>query len=250
MKGEFHTPPQFFVDPSMVLGNQVILTGDPFRHARADRLSPGEAFRVAQGDTVYDATVDEVLADRLIATITGRRRASAPKARVHLFAALLKGQNFDLVVEKATELGVTSVTPVVTSRTIPRLDFGKAAERRARWQKVATAASEQCGRGVVPDVVGIITFEDLMGLAAAGGIPGRRLLAYEHEGLTVDLGQALAGAAEASVIIGPEGGLDASEVEAALSRGFVPVSLGPYILKAETASLAAVTLLMHYLSEP
>ena len=249
---ESHTAPQFFVDPSMVLGNQVVLTGDPLRHAKAGRLSPGEAFRAVQGDTIYEARVEEVLPDRLIATITSRKRAHPPAARVHLYAALLKGQSFDLVVEKATELGVTSIAPVVTRRTVPRLDPDKAAERKARWQKVSRAASEQSGRGVVPEIREVVSFCELMRQAATGtpvAVPGRRLLAYEHEGLTVDLAQALAGATEASVLIGPEGGLDASEVEEALNRGFIPISLGPYILKAETASLAAVALLTHLLSK-
>jgi 16S rRNA (uracil1498-N3)-methyltransferase len=228
----------------MVLGSQVVLTGDPLRHARAQRLSPGEPFRVVLGDTVYQVKVEEVLSGRLIGSITGRRRVNPPKARVHLYASLLKSQGFNLVVEKATELGAASVTPVVTARTIPHPDPGKAAERRARWQKVARAASEQCGRGFVPEIRDVMTFSEVMEQAS-----GRRLLAYEHEGLTVDLEEVLSGATEASILIGPEGGIDASEVEEALKKGFVPVSLGPYILKAETASLAAVAILMHYLSK-
>ena len=244
---EAHTPPQFFVEPSMVLGNQIALTGDLFRHARAQRLSPGETFRAVLGDTQYLAQVDQVTSDRVLATITGRTRAFPPAARVHLYSALLKRQNFDLVVEKATELGVSSVVPVITRRTVPQLDTAKAAERRSRWQKIAKAASEQSGRGSVPHIGEVASFNELM--CNPGGIPGARLLAYEHEGLTVDLAKALLGASEASIIIGPEGGLDASEVEQALEQGFIPVSLGPYILKAETASMAAVSLLIHYLSK-
>ncbi len=254
-----HTPSQFFVDPSMVLGSQIVLTGDPLRHARAQRLLPGEVFRAVQGDTAYTAEVEEVLADRLLASITCRSRVNEPRAKAHLFASLLKGQSFDLVVEKATELGVSSITPVVTARTVPRLDVEKAAGRKARWEKVAKAASEQSGRGSVPAIHHVVLFSDLMAqggqvppasfAGASNRIPGRRLLAYEHEGMTVDLGQALSGATEASILIGPEGGLDAAEVQEALTQGFIPVSLGPYILKAETAALAAVALLIHYLSK-
>jgi len=257
---EVHTPPLFFVGPSMVLGSQIVLTGDQFRHARVQRLTPGEVFRAVLGDTSYIARVEQVLADRLVASIIGRTRVKEPEAKVHLYASLLKGQSFDVVVEKATELGVASVTPVVTRRTIPRLDAKKAAERRARWEKVARAASEQSGRGSVPVIHDVVPFGDLMvraakigaGSAASGTeglVAGRRLLAYEHEGMTVDPHQALAGATEASILIGPEGGLDADEVQEALDREFIPVSLGPYILKAETAALAAVSLLIHYLSK-
>jgi 16S rRNA (uracil1498-N3)-methyltransferase len=231
----------------MVLGGQIVLTGDPFRHAKAQRLAPGEVFRAVLGETLYTANVEEVLADRLVASIGTRRRVIESRSRVHLYSSLLKGQGFDLVVEKATELGVASITPVVTRRTIPRPDAEKGAVRKARWEKVAKAASEQSGRGSVPAVHGVVLFKDLMAFPAR--IAGRRLLAYEHEGMTVDLAEAVSGASEASILIGPEGGLDAEEVQQALHQGFIPVSLGPYILKAETASLAAVSLLMHHLSK-
>lgn len=244
-----HTPPQFFVEPDMLLGNQVVLKREVLRHAKAQRLSVGETFRAVLGDTLYIAQVSEVLPDRLVAEITGRTRAVSPPWNIHLMASLLKGQNFDLVVEKATEIGVTSITPVVTRRTIPRLDAEKASERRARWQKVAKAASEQSGRGTVTEVREVTPFTALIDRMAEE--PGARLLAYEHEGMTVPLGQALSagGGRTVSILIGPEGGLDAEEVERALSAGFVPVSLGPYIMKAETASIAAVSLLVHYLSK-
>jgi 16S rRNA (uracil1498-N3)-methyltransferase len=244
-----HTPPQYFVEPDMLLGNQIVLARDVLRHAKAQRLSVGETFRAVLGDTLYLAEVTEALPDRIVAEITGRTRAVTPPWKVHLLASLLKGQNFDLVVEKATEIGVASITPVVTRRTIPRLDQQKAAERRIRWQKVAKAASEQSGRIAVTEVREVISFAGLMDRMAAE--TGARLLAYEHEGMTVPLEQALAkdaGTREAYILIGPEGGLEAEEVERALSAGFVPVSLGPYIMKAETASIAAASLLVHYLS--
>ena len=271
-----HTPPQYFVERGMVLGNQIVLTGGPLKHAKAQRLREGEAFRAVLGDALYSAKVSEVLPDRIVAEIVGRTRLGEASWKVHLFASLLKGQNFDLVVEKATEIGVTSIVPVVTSRTIPRLDPDKAAERRLRWQKIAKAASEQSGRGTAPvigevasltslleaatsacgkDRVGHGPASDLEGiLTPVPGptrdfvIPGVRLLAYEHQEMTVPLAGALRDVAETSVLVGPEGGLDSLEVETVLSSGFVPVSLGPYIMKAETASIAAVSLLVHYLS--
>ena len=257
-----HTPPRFFVEPSMVLGAQIVLSGETFHHAKAQRLSPGETFTAVLGDTVYSAKVDEILQDRLTASIVDRRRAVQPKEKVHLYAALLKGQNFDLVVEKATELGAYSITPVVTRRTIPRIEPAKAAERKERWVKVARSASEQSGRVSVPEIRDIIRFGDLIAMAkrdvmpggvagssglTGSGVAGVRLFGHEHEGLTVDLGQAVRGFDEASILIGPEGGLDADEVRDAMDAGFVPVSLGPYILKAETAAIAAVSLLMYHL---
>lgn len=241
-----HTPPQFFIEPDMLLGKQIVLLRDVLRHAKAQRLEAGETFRAALGDTVYTAEVSSVSPDSLVAEIVGRNRAAQPEWRVHLLASLLKGPNFDLVVEKATEIGVSTITPVVTKRTIVRLDAGRAADRRARWQKVAKAASEQSGRGSIPEVKDVTGFGGMLETVARA--PGKHLLAYEHEGITVPLQEALSGATEASILVGPEGGLDAAEAKQALAAGFIPVSLGPYIMKAETASIAAVSLLVHYLS--
>jgi 16S rRNA (uracil1498-N3)-methyltransferase len=141
-----HTPPQFFIGPEMVQGGTVILSGAALKHARAQRLSPGEVFRAVLGDTVYTATVvktsNESIFGRGDFERQGRRRRFAG---FHLFASVLKGHIFDLVVEKATEIGVHSITPVVSARTIPQLDGDKAEERRLRWQKIAKAASEQSG---------------------------------------------------------------------------------------------------------
>ncbi len=242
-----HTPPQYFVGPESVLGNQIVLLDDLFRHAKAQRLQVGETFRAVLGDTLYLAEVSEVLSDRLVAEITRITQSVPSSWQVHLLASILKGQNFDLVVEKATEIGVTSITPVVTRRTVPRFDASKAAERRYRWQKVARAASEQSGRGAVTEIRDVTPLDNLM--AQPPELTGKRLLAYEHEGMTVPLGEALAGVASSvSILIGPEGGLEASEVQQALAAGFVPVSLGPFIMKAETASIAAAALLVHHLS--
>ncbi len=239
-----HTPPLYFVDASMVLGSQIVLTGDSYRHALAQRLSPGEVFRAVLGETQYDARVEEVSQGRVTALIVDRRRVNPPPARVHIYAALLKHQSLDLVVEKATEIGIASFTPLVTARTIPRLDREKAAARLKRWERVARAASEQSGRGTLPEIRGIMTFTQVLD----AGVAGAALLAHEHEGITVDIEEATRGGKEASIIVGPEGGLDAKEVQAALDKGVIPVSLGPYILKAETASIAAAALLVSVLS--
>lgn len=238
-----HTPPQFFVTPEMVLGGQITLTGDLLRHAMAKRLKPGEALRVVLGETAYDAEVRLVEGDRLLADITSRQRLTSPSVAVHLYAALLKGQKFDLVVEKATELGAASIHPIITSRTIPKLEPEKAASRRERWEKIAKAAAQQSGRPFIPQIADV----DALARVLAGPVQGRLLLAHEHETGGASLSDLLQGQREVSVLIGPEGGLDFSEVEAAIAAGFHPISLGPYILKAETASIAAVAILTQYL---
>lgn len=242
-----HTPPQFFIEPSMVVGNQIILTGDVLHHAKVQRLSPGEVFRAVANDTIYEAEIESTGPKKLLAKIIWGRRITLPLFSIHLYPAILKGDKFDLVVEKTTELGVTSITPVVTNRTIVRLGREKALSRKQRWQKIAKAASEQCGRPKVPEICDLIQFEDLM----LSRIPGYLLLAHKPGEPSEALGSVragLEGSNEVSVLVGPEGGFDASEIEMALKKGFRPISLGPYILRAETASIAAVSLLMHLLA--
>jgi 16S rRNA (uracil1498-N3)-methyltransferase len=242
--GMSHTIPQFFVEPEMVQGSQIVLTGGILRHAIAKRLVPGEVFRAVLGETAYLGRVLLVASDRLLADIVGRQRFSAPLIAVHLYAALVKGQKFDLVVEKATELGVSSIHPVVTARTITKVDPEKAASRRERWKKIAKAASEQSGRPFIPE----IAYVEPLSRVLEGPFLGKTLLAHEHEvrgGNTVS--DLLEGQREASILVGPEGGLDSSEVQSAIAKGFYPVSLGPYIMKAETASIAAVAILTHHL---
>ncbi len=240
-----HTPPQFFVTAEMVMGNQIILVDEVFHHAAVKRLGPGEVFRAVLGETTYEARVESIAADHLMAAIVDRRRTSPPLSKIHLYPALLKGQKFDLVIEKATEIGVSSITPLVTRRTIPRIHDEKALARRARWEKLAKAASQQCGRPNIPEIRQVRGLHEAMD----GALEGLLLLAHEHEvrspGASAEGGLfgLLKGANEVSVLIGPEGGLDAAEVRAAMDRGFRPFSLGPYILKAETASLAAVAIL-------
>jgi len=95
---------------------------------------------------------------------------------LHLYPAILKGDKFDLVINKATELGVTSITPVVAARTIPRLDENKVAARKARWRKVARAAAEQSGRLDIPEIMEVTSFKELMATA----LPGIPLLAMER----------------------------------------------------------------------
>lgn len=239
-----HSPPQFFVTPSMLEGNEVFLTGDAFRHAAAQRLSKGEIFWAVLEGTVHEVEVTGSGPGRLTGRIIASRPAEVPPFSVHLYAALLKGDKFDLVVEKTTELGVSSITPLITNRTVPRLTYEKVALRRSRWEKIARAASEQCKRFTIPRIADVMTYRELMD----SDVPGIKLLAHERREISAPLEDCLGGSSEVSILIGPEGGFDEGEAEVAFSRGFRLVSLGPYVLRAETASVAAVALVVNRLS--
>jgi 16S rRNA (uracil1498-N3)-methyltransferase len=169
---------------------------------------------------------------------------------VTLYQAIPKQRRMELIIEKGTELGVTRVVPMVTERTIVRLDPKQAGNRLSRWQRIAEAASRQCGRASVPEITSVA-----MSVEAAlqsGPIPDLLLVGVirpDTEPLRGVLDEAeAAGVTSVGMIIGPEGDLTPNEVDAALAVGGRPVTFGPQVLRVETASLFALSVLSHRLA--
>lgn len=236
-----HTPPQFFIDPSWVEGSTVLLQDEAFRHAVTVRLKPGELFRAIVPGTSLLCEVREVYKDRLLGFIVASSPIKVPAYMVSLYAAILKGEKFDLVIEKASELGASEVVPVITARTIPRLDAEKVAVKLKRWQRIAQSASEQCARQDILQVRSPISFRE-----ALRNAPGLRLIACERGRRCTLFGEetSLPLSARVSVFVGPEGGFEDFEIDHALAQGFTPVTLGPNILRAETACIAALAIII------
>ncbi len=269
-----HTPPQFFVESGALSKDHVVLTGDTLRHALTQRLRPKELFRVIVdfvnddghqpelGPTpvpnpfatssgpfletqseVFEAEVVEACRKRLVGKIRKKLYVKHLPCALHLFPSLLKGDRFDLMIEKAVELGVSSITPVVTARTIPRLTKNKIATRKTRWGKVAKAAAEQSGRPNIPKISDPTAFKELMDST----LPGVALLATEQREIAQDVVHVLGASKEASIFIGPEGGFEAKEIKLAVEKGLQLVTLGPHILRAETASIAACAIIIRHM---
>ena len=164
------------------------------------------------------------------------REAESPLA-IRLIQGISRGERMDFVVQKATELGVSRITPVLTEFSVVRLDPAKAAKRAEHWSKIAQSACEQCGRNRLPEIDAPQALSAVLDSQAPGDTrivlqPGAgRPLAQRPEGTRVDL------------LIGPEGGLSDGELAKAAAAGFVPCSLGPRILRTETAALTAVAVL-------
>jgi 16S rRNA (uracil1498-N3)-methyltransferase len=157
--------------------------------------------------------------------------------RIVLVQGIGRGERMDLAVQKATELGVSAIVPVLTARSVVRLAGDRAARRRAHWQAVAASACEQCGRAVVPEIL-LPT-----GLAEAiGALPPGLLRLHPDPGAACGMGELPAPETGLALLVGPEGGLDEGERRAARNEGFTPVRLGPRVLRTETAAIAAVTL--------
>jgi 16S rRNA (uracil1498-N3)-methyltransferase len=234
---------RFFVTAESRTANDVVLTGG-FAHqiARVLRLRSNEEIILVPTEEQYAVEwrvrLGTVEARLVSGTVVAERPGlPEPGCAVTLCAAVLKGERFDWLVQKATELGVAAIQPVVTAQTIRRVgpDDTKALER---WRRIATEAAEQSGRSRAP-IIGVPV--PLIGIA--GIVPAPLFIAHAAVSAATFIHAAPPTARALSVIVGPEGGLAESEVEQLVRHdGAIPVSLGPRILRAETAAITAVTL--------
>ena len=170
--------------------------------------------------------------------------ASEPPYRAVVYQALVRGERFDAAIQKSVEYGAAAIVPVATERATVRLDDRDGEKKLARWQRIATEAAMQCGRGVIPKVGAIVRFPE-----AIESAPGLRLFCYEDE-RTLHLRDALAGAnasGEIGIFVGPEGGFSAKEAEIAKAAGALSVSLGRRILRTESAAPFALACLAYEL---
>ena len=224
--------------PEAAPGARVALPEHSAHHARdVLRLRPGAAVRVFDGaGAEFDAELDSVSRQGVSARITGRApvRPESPLTVV-LAVSPLRGDRMELVIQKATELGVAEIRPVITMRTDAAARPALKGSRQERWDKVASGAAEQSGRAVVPLVAPTTTLPALLGAP----FDGLKLLFLERSALSPL--SALARPERVLMVVGPAGGWEDAEVEQATAAGFVSAGLGPRILRAETAALAALS---------
>ncbi len=229
--------PRFHL-PEAAPGARLSLPEHSAHHARdVLRLRRGGAVRVFDGlGREYEAELDDVSRRAVSLHVTGPAvpRPESP-LRVVLALSPLKGDRMEVVLQKATELGVAEIHPVVTVRTDAMARPALRGTRQDRWEKVVSGAAEQCGRAVVPRIAPTV---ELAGLLAEP-FPGTRLLLLERND-PPPLSTVAPPKDGVMLLIGPAGGWDPREVEALAAAEFRPVSLGPRILRAETAAIAAL----------
>ncbi len=222
-------------------GAQIDLPTEAARHVQVLRLQPGAALTLFNGaGGEWDATVTRMGRSDVQVEVGAHHAIEREAARaVHLIVGMPANERMDWLVEKATELGAASIQPVATARSVLRLEGERAAKRQARWQAIAVAACEQCGRNRVPSVHAPLALADWL-----RGVPGQgRRLLLSLRADSQPLCQAAGDAQAVWVLHGPEGGLTAQEEDAALAAGFASASLGARVLRAETASVAALSML-------
>ena len=249
--------PRFHCPLPLTEGAEIDLPEGCARHVQVLRLQPGADITLFDGGGPllrggeWTATVLHMGRTSVRVRVGAHQAIEREGARaIHLLAGTTAGERMDWLVEKATELGMASLTPLATERSMVRLQGERAAKKQAHWQAVAVAACEQCGRNRVPVIHPPASLAQAVAPASAAavatGVAPLRLVLSLAPG-SVPLRSVLAQAApEAALqfLSGPEGGLSAQEEQQALAQGFVPVTLGPRVLRAETAPLAALAALL------
>ncbi len=242
---------QFFVEPSQIQGKKIIITGSEVNHIRnVLRMKPGEEIAVSNGidGREYRCGIEEFAEDTVVCTLRFIKEEGVElPCEIYLFQALPKADKMELIVQKAVELGVHEIIPVAAKRCVVKLDEKKAAGKVNRWQGISEAAAKQSRRGVIPVVRAPVSFREAVETARDMDV---RLIPYElakDMSHTRSLIEAVEPGQRIAVFIGPEGGFEESEIQAALAAGIEPVTLGRRILRTETAGLAVLSWLMYHL---
>jgi 16S rRNA (uracil1498-N3)-methyltransferase len=250
--------PRFYCPTPLVPGALLELPAGAARHVQVLRLQPGDSITLFNGGSgqagragEFDATVTRMGRSDVQVQVGDHHPVEREAARaVHLAVGMPANDRMDWLVEKATELGVASIQPLMTERSVLRLSGERAEKKVAHWQSVAVAACEQCGGNRVPvihEVMGFAAWTKAQTAATTGPAfllslrPGTQGLRAAVSGADQSAG---GNATAITFLSGPEGGLSHAEEDMALASGFAPVTLGPRVLRAETAALCALAALL------
>lgn len=240
----------FFVEPSQIQGDKITVDGPDLNHMKnVLRIKRGEQVEISDGSSKrylceLDGYEDE--SAQLLIQSVQEDDIELP-SKIYLFQGLPKSDKMELIIQKAVELGAYEVIPVVTRRAVVKLDEKKAAKKIARWSAIAEGAAKQSGRNVIPQIHPVMSYKEALDYAGELDV---KLIPYEKaEGMQaaretingIQPGQSI------GVFIGPEGGFEESEIEQAIEKGVIPISLGKRILRTETAGLTVLSVLMYHL---
>ncbi|MBO6159221.1 MAG: 16S rRNA (uracil(1498)-N(3))-methyltransferase [Firmicutes bacterium] len=246
--------PKFFVTREDIQGNYILIRKDTHHILHVLRKSKGDLLELCDGkNTDYLCEIIEVSRneDQLICKILKRMASSAEAAlKVFLYQALPKGDKMELILQKGTEIGVYGFIPFNSQRCIVHLDPKRSSQKVERWNKICVSGAKQSGRGNIPAVSDPMNFKDAVNKAVKE--TDLVLVCYENE-QTVSLKTALTGYGEkpssVSIFIGPEGGFDTNEIDYLTAQGVRSVSLGPRILRTETAGMVASAMVLYHFDE-
>ncbi len=240
---------RFFVSPVEFSSDFMVLTGENAAHAKVLRLKNGEQVMVCDGEgRECICTISDVSPGQISLVVGNVQKSSSePAVNVSIYMAFPKADKLEHVIQKATELGAYEIVAFPSARCVSRPDAKSLQKKQERWQKIAASASEQSGRGHIPQVITLGSFNEAISRAIQAD---KAILFYENEHATT-LRMALETGAyhSVSLLTGPEGGLEKVEVEKARQAGMEICTLGNRILRCETAPLCALSAVMYHTGE-
>ena len=231
--------PRIFTDSPLAVGSQCQLDDNAANHVgRVLRMQAGQALLLFNGDGHdYHATITEAGKKHVLVAVTeAAGNETESPLRVVLAQTLSKGDRMDYAVQKAVEMGVSEIVPLTTERCDVKLKGDREDKRLRHWQQVAISAAEQCGRARIPEIQPVMTVQQWLEHARACDL---RLVLHHRTERSLNT---LEKPSSIALMIGPEGGLTAEEIALAEDNGFLPVALGPRVLRTETAPVAAIAL--------
>lgn len=236
--------PKFFVKEENISEDRVMIVGDDARHiGRSLRMKIGDEITLCCNNTDYSCRIASISDTAVRADILSKNKTQAePDISLVLFQAVPKSDKLDFIVQKASELGAVKVVPVITRRCVSRPDKKVFEKKQHRLQKIAEEAAKQSGRGIIPEVSGIIDIKEYYDMLKGFDL---NLLCYEGGGKRLCDIDLLKSAKSISLFVGSEGGFDENEAEEAFKRGATAVTLGDRILRCETAPLCAISIIMN-----
>lgn len=238
---------RFYINSDNIYNENIDITGKDVNHIK-------NVLRLGKGDWVIacDGSGRDYIS-RIISINNDIVKLKAEKVqesgteldtKLVLFQGLPKGDKMEFIIQKAVELGVSAIIPVIMKRCVVKLDNNKALKKQERWQKIAQAAAKQSGRGIIPEVKSLVTLKEAFDIANSLEY---NIIPYElQDGMeqSREIIKEACSKTSTGIFIGPEGGFEKEEIEEAINAGIKPVSLGKRILRTETAGMAVLSIMM------
>lgn len=242
---------RYFINNTQIIENKIKIVGEDFQHLKKVlRSVKGDIITVCCDGFDYNAQIDEIGNDYITCIIIDKKEnTTEADLKVTLFQGLPKADKMDLIIQKCVELGVYEIVPVITERCISKINTNKDVQNKlSRWQKIAMEAAKQCNRGYIPRIGMPVKFSEAVETAEKMDIS---IIPYENENKESfkSVVSHIPGITTASIFIGPEGGFAQEEIQLADARGIRKITLGPRILRTETAGMVALSLMMYELGD-
>ena len=238
----------FYIEPAALKKPNIVIEGSEVRHIKnVLRLKPGDTIRLFDGQGFeYEAAIQRVLTHRVEIRITHKFPATKESpVQIAVAQALIKEKKMDRLLRHLCELGITHWVPFISERSVPKPGAHRLSARVERWEKILKESCKQCQRARLPEIIKMISFEELLQYGQSFDL---KIVFYENVSATLHslMSPASQPAPEKILLIlGPEGGFSDQEIDKVKAAGFVMAGLGPRILRAETATMAACALIQH-----